>query len=267
MKKRVSLNGSEVAGFIKERQGHAVRALKQSAGVFPKLAIVRLAGNPAVDAYLRVKQAYAEDIGAEIEVHVTDAKKVDMLLSELSNNESIQGLILQLPFDGLKDVDSTLKNIVAKKDVDNLRGDSPFDAPTPTAILWLLAGYNVDLLGKNIVVVGRGRLVGEPLVKLLIASGLDPQVVDENTENGANIISSADILISGVGKPDTVKSASIKPGTVVIDAGVASDKGVLKGDVEEAARLREDISVSPRIGGVGPLTVAALFENLLKACR
>jgi len=267
MRKKVKLDGSEVASFIKDRQRHAVRALKQSAHVQPRLAIVRSAGNPAVDIYLRLKRSYADEIGVEIVIHEADKKNVDKILNLLSKDDSVQGIILQLPFENLDDLDRTFDNIAPEKDVDNLRGDSIYDAPTSVAVLWLLAAYNIDLPGKNIVVIGQGRLVGLPLTKMLFASGIEPIVIDEATKNRENIIAEADIIITGVGKPGIIKSSTIKAGAMVIDAGIASDNGVMKGDVEDAAREREDISITPRVGGVGPLTVAALFENLIRASQ
>jgi methylenetetrahydrofolate dehydrogenase (NADP+)/methenyltetrahydrofolate cyclohydrolase len=265
MKKKLKLDGLEVASFIKDRQAHTVRQMKQSQGITSKLAIVRSAGNPTIDVYLKVKQAYAEEIGVGIDVHITDTSSVSDVLDTLSKDASIHGVIMQLPFAGLEDIDKVALHILPSKDVDNLRKNSPYDAPTATAILWLLAAYNVQLEGKNIVVVGNGRLVGEPLVKMLHASGIEATVVDENTPEPERSIGEAELLITGVGKPEIISSKSIQPGTIVIDAGVASDGGVLKGDVEESARVREDISITPRIGGVGPLTVAALFENVLRA--
>lgn len=266
MTKKVKLDGLEIAGFIKDRQSRTVRSLKQSSGVQPKLAVVRSLDNPAVDIYLKVKQRYADEIGVVMEIHESDAKTVEATIKSLNLDTSVHGIVLQLPFEGLSDIDKTIKQIAVEKDVDNLSGESLYDAPTATAILWLLAAYNVQLEGKCIVVVGQGRLVGGPLVRMLRASGIEPMIVDENTKKPEEIIMKADILISGVGKPELIQANMIKTGAIIIDAGVASDNGVLKGDVEDVARERDDISITPKIGGVGPLTVSALFDNVIRAC-
>lgn len=265
MTKKVKLDGLEISGFIKDRQSRAVRSLIQSRGVQPKLTIVRSAGNPSVDVYLKVKQRYADEVGVQIDVIESEASAVESILDKLNSDPLVHGIVLQLPFDGLSDVDSAIKHIDLSKDVDNLSRQTTYDAPTATAILWLLAAYNVQLEGKGIVIVGNGRLVGAPLLGLLKASGLDATVIDENTKNSEEIIMEADILISGVGVPGRIKAKSIKTGAIVVDAGVASDNGVLMGDVEDSARERDDISVTPRIGGVGPLTVSALFDNVIRA--
>ena len=260
MAKCVVLNGAELAGFIKERQFHELRSRPRT----QKLVIVTDHSNEASEAYMRIKRRYGDDVGIETEVMALNNNPIE-LVNTLNNDTSVGGVIIQLPFKDESFAQQAIEALNPDKDLDGLKENSLFNEPTSTAILWLLAGYNVDLNGKNIVLIGNGRLVGKPMAKALDNLGLSFATVDENTENADEIVQTADVIISGVGKASIIKSNWIKPSAVVIDAGVASENGVLAGDIEESARERKDISITPLKGGVGPLTVCALFENFLRA--
>ncbi len=133
--------------------------------------------------------------------------------------------------------------------------------------MWLLAGYNIELRGKKIVLVGRGKLVGAPLERMLLASGYDVEVVDSKTADMKSVIRQAEVIITATGKPGLITSDMIKEGTVVVDAGVAGEQGKTVGDLAEDVYVRDDITLTPRKGGVGPLTICALFENVIRAAR
>lgn len=154
----------------------------------------------------------------------------------------------------------------AGKQVGGVRG-LWFDPATPTAILWLLAGYNIDIKNKKILLIGRGKLVGAPLEKMLKTAGHNVEVADRETKDLKQISLSSDIIITAAGSPALLFSDMIKPGTVIVDAGVASEDGRTVGDVAEEVYGREDLVITPQKGGVGPLTVCALFENLMLAAR
>jgi methylenetetrahydrofolate dehydrogenase (NADP+)/methenyltetrahydrofolate cyclohydrolase len=135
------------------------------------------------------------------------------------------------------------------------------------AILWLLAGYNIDLQGKKIVLIGRGKLVGAPLEKILLKSGYDVEVVDREAKDLSHHTLDADIIITATGSPAILYSDTIKRDAVVVDAGVASESGKTVGDLADDVYEREDLTITPRKGGVGPLTVCALFENVIRAAQ
>jgi len=135
------------------------------------------------------------------------------------------------------------------------------------AILWLLAGYNIDLNGKKIVLVGRGKLVGAPLERMLQASGYEVEVVDKQTKDIAAVVRTADVLITATGSPGVIASNMIKNGAVVVDAGVAGEQGKTVGDLAPDVYERDDLTITPTKGGVGPLTICALFENVIRAAR
>lgn len=258
------LNGSELAGFIKERQAKQVRALRQAWHINPRLAIVTDVENPVIEMYMRLKQRYGADILIDVEIHRVPAGGALEVIQELNNRDDVQGIILQLPISNSDQTEELLESIREDKDVDGLRKKAIFQAATPTAISWLLAGYGVDLKGKKIAIVGRGRLVGAPLERMWLKSGVDVTVFEKGDDLSQLI--NYDIIVSATGVPGLIKSQMIKTKAVVIDAGTASENGKIVGDVSEEVRQRNDVIITPKKGGVGPLTVSALFDNVITAC-
>jgi methylenetetrahydrofolate dehydrogenase (NADP+)/methenyltetrahydrofolate cyclohydrolase len=258
------LNGSELAGYIKERHAKQVRTLKGSK-IYPKLAIVQAKDDPVIETYVRLKKRYGEDIGVGVEHHNVPQSEASGLLNKLNNDDSVQGIIVQLPLADPSQTVEIVNLINPAKDVDALGQGSKFTPATPQAIMWLLSGYNIDLMGKKILLVGRGKLVGEPLEKLLKASGYEPDVIAEPTDDLKERALNADVIITATGSPGLIKEDMLKPGAVVVDAGVATDKGKLAGDLAPEVYERDDLILTPTKGGVGPLTVCALFENVILA--
>ena len=258
------LNGSELAGFIKERQAKQVRALRQAWHINPRLAIVTDVENPVIEMYMRLKQRYGADILIDVEIHRVPAGGALEVIQELNNRDDVQGIILQLPISNSDQTDELLESIREDKDVDGLRKRAIFQAATPTAISWLLAGYGVDLKNKKVAIVGRGRLVGAPLEKMWLKSGVDVTVFEKGDDLSQLI--NYDIIVSATGVPGLIKSQMIKTKAVVIDAGTASENGKIIGDASEEVRQRNDVIITPKKGGVGPLTVSALFDNVITAC-
>ena len=258
------LNGSELAGFIKERQAKQVRALRQAWHINPRLAIVTDVENPVIETYMRLKQRYGADILIDVEIHRVPACGALEVIQELNNRDDVQGIILQLPISNSDQTEELLESIREDKDVDGLRKRAIFQAATPTAISWLLAGYGVDLKNKKVAIVGRGRLVGAPLEKMWLKSGVDVTVFEKGDDLSQLI--NYDIIVSATGVPGLITSQMIKPKAVVVDAGTASENGKIVGDVSEEVRQRNDVTITPKKGGVGPLTVSALFDNVITAC-
>ena len=258
------LNGSELAGFIKERQAKQVRALRQAWHINPRLAIVTDVENPVIETYMRLKQRYGADILIDVEIHRVSAGGALEVIQELNNRDDVQGIILQLPISNSEQTEELLESIREDKDVDGLRKRAIFQAATPTAISWLLAGYGVDLKSKKVAIVGRGRLVGAPLEKMWLKSGVDVTVFEKGDDLSQLI--NYDIIVSATGVPGLIKSQMVKAKAVVVDAGTASENGKIVGDVSEEVRQRNDVIITPKKGGVGPLTVSALFDNVITAC-
>lgn len=261
------LNGSELAGYIKERQARQVRALRQAYGVEPKLAIVQVKDDPVINTYVGLKQRYGADILIDVDIHSVAQKEVETLLKSLNKDESVHGIIVQLPLEDTSQTEKLCDMVAPGKDVDALGKQPGFEPATPMAIQWLLAGYNVDLKGKDILLLGRGKLVGAPLEKILKDSGNKVEVIDRSAKDLAAHTKKADVIITATGSPAILYSDMIKKNAVVVDAGVASESGKTVGDLDEDVYNREDLTITPTKGGVGPLTVCALFENVIRSAQ
>lgn len=261
------LSGAELALFIKERQAKQVRGLRQANHVFPRLIIITTGSNPVIDTYVRLKKSYAEDILIDVEERNVPTSEVARLLEELNQDVNVHGIILQLPLEDESQTDALVELIAPEKDVDNLGGSDTHIAATAMAIDWLIAGYNVQIKDKKIAIVGNGRLVGAPLYKLWSTAGHDVSVYDDTVENLSEKVRSSNIIVSATGVPGLITSAMVASGSTVIDAGTASEGGVMVGDVAANVHERKDIDITPMKGGVGPLTIAALFDNVIIAAR
>lgn len=262
-----SLNGADLADFIKERQLRQVRALRQAHTIAPRLVIIKPSGNPVIDTYVRLKRAYGEDIGLDCIVQESDDASMPALIEGLNNDPVVHGIIVQLPLSNPDLTDQTVSLIAPQKDVDGLGSHEYFTSATATAIDWLLTGYNVELKGKRLVIVGNGRLVGRPLAELWRGNGHDPIVLDDTATDLAGSLSQSDIIVTATGVPGLITSAMLRKGAVVVDAGTASENGRLVGDVAADVRERDDLTITPQKGGVGPLTTAVLFDNVIKAAN
>ena len=248
------LNGRELVGFIKERQAHLVQILRSNKKR-AKLVIVRDSDNPVIAKYVGLKCQYGEDIGVEVidlKVEPT-AEALKQAIQGANQDETVSGIIVQLPLVNSEITEEVLSEIAPEKDVDGLSGKGDFDSATATAINWLLTGYNIDLKQKRIAIVGRGRLVGRPLASMWRNSGLNVEVFHRGSD------------FSKLHDYEVIVTAT---GAVIVDAGTASEGGKLVGDISDEIRGRTDISaITPKIGGVGPLTVGVLFENVLAAAE
>ena len=261
------LDGLELVGYIKERQAKQVRALRQSWRVLPKLAIIQTVDDPVIDMYVRLKKAYGADILIDVDVHKINQSDALVRINELNNNPSVHGIIVQLPLADPAQTDELVDAVDPAKDVDGLGAGATMTPATPMAIDWLLAGYNVVLQGKLISIVGNGRLVGGPLAKIWSDQGLNVAVYDDTATDLQTAISDSDVIVTATGVPGLIIRSMVKPGAVVVDAGTASESGKIVGDVATDVRELDDITITPEKGGVGPLTVAALFENVMAAAR
>ncbi len=261
------LNGADLAGYIKERQAKAVRGLRQAHDIAPKLVIIRTNPDPVVDSYMRLKTNYGNDIGVDVEVRTIKQVDAKATIEQINEDVTVHGVIVQIPLPDPSETNDILNAVSADKDVDGLSEHTTFDPATPLAINWLLAGYNVDLQGKQLVIVGHGRLVGRPLAKIWQQSGYNVVVADKRTENLAEVTRTADILVCATGVPGLIDNTMVKPEAVIVDAGVATDKNGLAGDVAADVRNLPNITITPEKGGVGPLTVSALFENVIQSAR
>ena len=258
------LDGRELAGFIKERQAHVVRSMNKK----PTLLILRDSDNPVILKYVNLKIKYGEDIG--INVISKLAKDTDEIKTEIENanqNPEINGIILQLPILDKEKTDNLTSLITESKDVDGLSGKAnAYDSATATAINWLLAGYDINLKNQKIAIVGRGKLVGAPLQKMWQNSNYNVTVFHRGDD--LTKLADYDIIITATGVPNLITPEMVKPGAVIVDAGTASENGKLVGDVADTVREEGILkAITPKLGGVGPLTITCLFEHVIQATK
>ena len=248
------LDGKAAASFIKERHASQVASLEHP----PKMAIIRSKDNEAGDRYLKMKQQYGKDIGVPVDLYVETKDTILDRIDQLNHDNSVTGIIVQLPLTDREMTDEALASIDVSKDVDGLSPGSKFEQATPKAVLWLLASYNVDLAG-HIVVVGQGRLVGKPLADRLESSGHSVTRCDINTKDLRAETLKADILFTGTGQKYLIQPDMVKTGAVLVDTGSPNN------EFDPSLYDRPDLTITPNPGGVGPMTVASLFDNLLIA--
>ncbi|MCH8821615.1 bifunctional 5,10-methylenetetrahydrofolate dehydrogenase/5,10-methenyltetrahydrofolate cyclohydrolase [Patescibacteria group bacterium] len=270
------IDGRKIRDQILENLKDEVRNLKTT----PTLAIILVGGNKASAAYVRQKSLAGEKIGAKVIVKNlnSDVSKDELenLINQLNRDTSIHGIIIQLPLPEHLNEEEISDKVLPEKDVDGFVPGSKFRPATAMGVVELLKRSGVEIKGKNAVVVGRGKVAGRPTAELLREEGARVEVVHSKTENPAEITKKADILVSAVGKPNLITADMVKPGAVVVDVGTTpvypqfeeqNPKSKITGDVDfdEVSNIASKITPVP--GGVGPMTVAALMQNLVTAAR
>lgn len=250
------LSGRDVADFIKQRHVQAVAGL----AVQPRLAIIRSQDNEAGDRYLKMKRGYGVDIGVAVDLYVETSDTILERVATLNDDPAVTGIIIQLPLTDQAITERATAAVALEKDVDGLAPGTSFEAATPKAALWLLAAHNIDLAGR-IVVVGQGRLVGKPLADRLEAAGHEVVRCDIHTKDLQAETIQADILFTATGQEHLIKSNMVKPGAVLVDMGSP------RYEFEPSLYQRDDLTLTPNPGGVGPMTVVSLFDNLIIAAQ
>ncbi len=264
-------NGKKIAEQILRQAKATIVKLR----LRPSLAIILVGNNAASLTYIKRKQEAAKRIGIEVSVYklantITTSQVIKKIKS--LSRQKLSGLIVQLPLPRKMDTRKILNSIPPELDVDFLTytslgqlasAENKLEPPTPSAILEVLKYYKVPIAGKEIVVVGRGWLIGRPLTNLLMKLPVTITVCGKSTKNLASHTRKADILISAVGKRNLIKASMIKKGAVVIDAGFVMYQGKICGDVDVKAVARKAKLVTPTPGGVGPITVAKLLYNVV----
>jgi methylenetetrahydrofolate dehydrogenase (NADP+)/methenyltetrahydrofolate cyclohydrolase len=255
---------SDLARYVKERHRQTVRKLSAK----PILAILVTGDEAASTSFIRAKRRYGEDIGVEVVVEaVKTPTQATKQIKAWNDQSSITGIVVQLPLPATFDADQVIARIAPVKEVDGLGAKSQYEPATARAIMWILTSLGLNLKESTICVVGQGRLVGAPVSAMLEASGAKVRRCDIKTKDLAAKTKAADIVISGVGHPRLIKRSMLGDDAVVIDAGTSEAAGKLAGDVDPSLYDDPSIRVTPVPGGVGPMTVAALFDNLLIAAQ
>ncbi len=272
------IDGKKLASEIKARLKEEIKSLKQKLG----LAIILLGSNPASEIYVKSKLKACEEVGIYSELRrlsdddVSEKRIID-IIEKLNSNDKISGIIVQMPLPEHLNMQKVVDAICPLKDVDGLttynqgklaRGDLSGIMPaTPCGVIKLIESVEKNLEGKRVVVLGRSILVGRPTAVLLELKNCTVTVCHSKTKNQDEICRQADILISAVGKPNLVKKEMVKQGAIVIDVGINREGDGIKGDVNFEAVREVAGHITPVPGGVGPMTVACLLENVLKAAK
>jgi methylenetetrahydrofolate dehydrogenase (NADP+)/methenyltetrahydrofolate cyclohydrolase len=229
-------------------------------GITPHLAVILVGHREDSEIYVKIKEKKAREFGIEFSLYRfdEDVKQEEILqaIDYLNKDESVHGIIVQLPLPENFETDKILESVSAEKDVDGLNKNSVFSPPSPMAILELINFYNIDTRGKKIVIVGKGRLVGGPLELLMKERGLDVLAVDSDTDQLLEKIKSADILIAATGTPNIINDELVKKDMTLISVGDEINFKQIEGKVE---------ATTPQKGGVGPITVALLLKNVVEA--
>ncbi len=257
------MDGKSLAEKIKQELEQQVLSL----GFNPVLGIVMVGEDPASKKYIEKKIKFGQAIGVETRLFAYDSQIAETELiadiTRLVNDQAVNGLIVQLPLPKQFQATQVLKAVNPAKDVDALSDSARVLSPVVRAVKELLEAYRVDLKDKEILVVGAGKLVGRPVASWLAQIGMQFKLVDSAEVNLADKVKTADILILGTGQSHLIKPEMIKAGAVIIDAGTSEAGNKLSGDADPACAERASL-MTPVPGGIGPLTVAMLFKNLVE---
>jgi methylenetetrahydrofolate dehydrogenase (NADP+)/methenyltetrahydrofolate cyclohydrolase len=243
------------------------------------LATVLVGDDPASDIYIKRKQEACREVGIEPIDHRLDTDTSERELLELvgglNADEGITGILVQLPLPEQIDEERVIRALQPIKDVDGFhpvnaghlfQGSPTFVAATPGGIMELLAAYEVRLEGARAVVIGRSNIVGKPMALLLLAEHATVTICHSRTRDLDAVVRDADVVVAAVGRAGTVTGAMLKEGATVVDVGINRTKGGIVGDVAEDARGRAGL-LTPVPGGVGPMTIASLLRNTVRAAR
>jgi len=273
------IDGKAIAATVRARVAEEVAELK-AAGVEPGLATVLVGEDPASHVYVRMKRKACEEAGIAA-IHHEPAADVSAegllsLLSDLNADPAVSGILLQLPLPGQLDADEMTAAIVPEKDVDGLtpmsagmlaQGRPGLVPCTPAGVMELLAHEGVELEGARAVVLGRSQLVGKPVAQLLLAANATVTHCHSRTKDLLSVCREADVLVAAVGRPGTVTGPMVGEGAVVIDVGTNRTDDGLVGDVDFESVAERASAITPVPGGVGPMTIAMLLSNTVKAAR
>ena len=275
----IIIDGKELAKNIREGLKEEVNELK-NAEINPKLAVIMVGDDKASKVYVKNKSKACEDVGIEYEEYLlpTQTKMEELLelIEKLNNDETIHGILVQSPLPEGLDANEAFKTISPKKDVDGFNpinvgklslNQDCFVSCTPYGIIKMLENYNIPIEGANAVIIGRSNIVGKPLAKCLLNKNATVTVCHSKTKNLGDITKQADILIAAIGKAKFVTQDMVKKGATVIDVGINRTESGLVGDTDFDAIKEKASYITPVPGGVGPMTIAMLMTNVIKAAK
>ncbi len=278
------IDGKLFASKLRTIISKKVAELKSLNDVVPGLAVVLVGEDPASQVYVRSKGKQTKEVGMKSVEHRLDVNTSEEALLELIDNlnqdNSIHGILVQLPLPKHLDESLVINRIAPEKDVDGFHianvgllgtGQKSMVPCTPLGCLLMLRDYHGSLSGKNAVVVGRSNIVGKPMAQLLLNDSCTVTIAHSRTKDLQEVVKQADIVVAAVGRPEMLDGSWIKPGATVIDVGinridVSNEKTKLVGDVDYDSCIKVAGAITPVPGGVGPMTIACLLANTVTAC-
>ena len=276
----VILDGKAISKKVRGELKIKAEELKQK-NIVPKLAVIMVGDDPSSKIYVRNKSKACEEVGIEFEEYLLgeNIKNEELLnlIEELNNREDIHGILLQSPIPKHLDINLAFRTIKPEKDVDGFHpvnigklslNQECFVSCTPFGIMRMLAEYNIDIEGKHAVIIGRSNIVGKPMIQCMLNKHATVTVCHSKTKNLSEITKQADILVAAIGKPKFITEDMVKDGAVVIDVGInRNEEGKVCGDVDFENVSKKASYITPVPGGVGPMTIAMLMNNIIKAAK
>ena len=276
----IIIDGKELAEKIRMNLKTEYQELKQK-NIKSKLAVIMLGDNSASKLYVKNKNKACENIGIEYEEYLlglkTTQKELIQLIEKLNKDKTVNAILLQSPIPSNLDINEAFTTISPEKDVDGFNpinvgklvlNQDTLVSCTPYGIMKIFEEYNIDLSGKNVVILGRSNIVGKPLIHCCLNKNATVTTCHSKTKNIKEITSKADIIISAIGKANYVTADMVKENAIIIDVGINRlDNGKITGDVD-FENVKEKVSyITPVPGGVGPMTIAMLMNNIIKATK
>ena len=276
----VIIDGKNLAKKIRSNLKVECDKLKEK-GIIPKLAVIMVGDNPASKVYVKNKSIACNEVGIEYKEYLLDAniKQENLLdlIKKLNNDETVNGILLQSPIPEHLNINEAFKAITYLKDVDGFTpssvgklciGEDTFVSCTPLGVIKMFEEYNIDLNGKDVVILGRSNIVGRPLIQCCLQKNATVTVCHSKTKSLEEHTKRADVIISAIGKPKFVTADMVKNNVVIIDVGINRDEnGKLVGDVDFKNVEKKASYITPVPGGVGPMTIAMLMNNVIKATK
>lgn len=274
------IDGKQLAKKIRENLKLECEELKEQ-GINPKLAVIMVGDNPASKVYVRNKSRACNEVGIEYQEYLlpenATQKELLELIKKLNQDKEINGILLQSPLPQHLNINEAFKTITYSKDVDGFTpvsvgklciGEDTFISCTPYGVIKMFEEYNIDLKGKNVVILGRSNIVGKPLIQCCLQKDATVTVCHSKTKNLSEYTKKADVIIAAIGKAKFLTEDMVKDGVVIIDVGInRQDDGKLVGDVDYENVSKKASYITPVPGGVGPMTIAMLMNNVIKATK
>lgn len=275
----IIIDGKKLSQEIRSNLKIKCEELKEK-GINPKLAVIMVGEDKASQLYVRNKSKACNEVGIEFEEFLlaenTKQEELIELIEKLNKDNSIHGILLQSPIPSHLDINEAFRAIAPEKDVDGFNpinvgklclNQDTFVSCTPYGIMKMFEAYNIDLTGKNVTILGRSNIVGKPLIQCCLNKNATVTICHSKTKDIKEHTKNADVVISAIGKSKFVTADMIKQGAVVIDVGInRGEDGKLIGDVDFENVSKKASYITPVPGGVGPMTIAMLMNNVIKAC-